>query len=214
MTFHQVESFSNKRRIKLIVGWRGKRIKFGEVRFGADESFSYIPSFLNDSEQLSAYKIDLMEENDKVVWSKKIVKNIGFHVTLHPPNSGNSQGILQITPSGRREKIISTPLQWFPVRRYFLLLVDISPPLDSCKTVNQANSGLLLIPDEHSSSIMCVVTVTPKNIIIPAKGSIGRFLGYTPTYWVSCDFVLRQERFQTALFLRKYSDSTPGVESG
>ncbi len=184
-----------KKGIRLLVSWRGFMINFGTFTFRKDGSLIYSPSFYNDYAKYPILKIGYWNETTKKDYGEKPVANKkGIHVSLHPDPS--ILHLRQTDEKGKSQTILRKQLNWFPVKKPFLFLRVISPPLDQCMPTKRSSGFQMRIPDNYTGSMEFLIRIFPRStIIVPVlKKSIYHTFGYCPDYWVCCDFILSNQR--------------------
>lgn len=188
------------KRIRHLVSWRGFKINFGTFEFRKDGSFVYAPSFYNDYDKYSILKTGSWNEvTGKDSVEKSIVNKKGIHVTLHP--DANILHLRQIGERGKSQTILRKQINWFPVKRPFIFIKVISPPLDKCMLTEKSSGFRMGIPDDYTDSIEVLVRIFPRSTkqMPILKNSIYNTFGYCPDYWVCCDFILLNRRSHPAI---------------
>lgn len=185
--------------IRLLLRWRNKIINFGTFDFKKDGSLLYSSAFHSDVKRYSTVTIGTFSDGAERP-SGTITNEPGIHLSLHPRDQ-----ILHIRKPHPKEILCSKRMQWFPVRKEFLLARVISPPLDECAVSAKEKDFVISIPDEYVDSVEMCAWILPWSESVQINSddssrSVDSVLGYhRGHYWVMCNFIMTNVRSAAAI---------------
>lgn len=199
------------RRIRIYFAWRSSYYSFCWIEFLQDGSFSL--GFLSRVFKFTEYGSAIARSGHFTDHAKILTRgNVGIkdadspHVTFHPPNIGQSRGIVHMT--SKNDLVDEFELDWFPVKKsqtvLFAYTGDIAVLDKSTKAMKQYQT--ISVP----SNLKCLrmeMTVYPRSPkypkpaqIIHIPDALGNIHGGCQYYVVSCYFY-GNDMVEPALYL-------------
>ncbi len=176
---NSIKATSLKRNLRILIDWHGRIINFGTFDFKKDGTLVYSSAFR------------------------------GHHVSLHPneQNLHSCGQVLHIKQNSDGKIILSKSMNWFPVKKEFLLMRVVSPPLDECIFEEKQKDFRVVVPDDFNDSLEMWVRIFPwaDSLVFdpqPEGNLLDWILGYNLNkYWVACGIFKSKIRSSSGIFI-------------
>jgi len=187
----------DKKDIRLGIHWSNVWINCCSLGLSSDNSF-YFSSKFHAQGRLEFGPAIL---KDKHLFNQKpyqyhLVEH-GFHVSLHPEGQ-----FMHVRDNQTKKIIYKREIDWYPVKHPFNLLIQYSPPLDTCKPEEDKSNFYTQVPEYYKDSIQIRVDIFPRETKEhhPFINSIWIFWGICPAYLVRVSINLVERRTPALLY--------------